>query len=183
MSTPLNITIAGPADARRLAGFARQAFMDAYGGSDPAKNVTQYADKAFAVAVIDEDLRDTETTVLIATSTNAAGNDKNTIAGYVTLRHGRPIDELDDPAPAQLERIYVDSGCHGAGIGGELLRAAIAAATDSGAATIWLSVWQENQRAQAFYERHGFASVGETFFMMGSVREDDFVYARRLGDN
>ena len=180
MNNPVQISRGQPDDAGSLARFARSAFLAAYGGNDPSEHVLGYADDAFTESAMEADLCDSDTTVLLARP-GGPGN-ANVIVGYVTLHNRRPIDCVGDPSPVQLERIYVDAGQHGGGVGSRLIAAAIDAAADYGATTIWLSVWQENLRAQKFYARHGFENVGETFFMVGPVREDDFVFARQTAD-
>ena len=38
---------------------------------------------------------------------------------------------------------------------------------------VWLGVWERNPRAIAFYEKHGFAAVGEqTYRVAGEVQRD-----------
>jgi hypothetical protein len=44
-----------------------------------------------------------------------------------------------------------------------------------------LAVYEQNLRAVAFYERAGFAAIGETVFMVGKVPFRDLVYARNMG--
>ena len=43
-----------------------------------------------------------------------------------------------------------------------------------------LSVYEKNVRAIGFYERAGFAAIGETVFMVGQVPFRDLVYARNI---
>jgi ribosomal protein S18 acetylase RimI-like enzyme len=41
---------------------------------------------------------------------------------------------------------------------------------------LWLSVWEDNARAQAFYRRYGFEHMGEHTFMVGRVADRDFIW-------
>jgi ribosomal protein S18 acetylase RimI-like enzyme len=43
---------------------------------------------------------------------------------------------------------------------------------------VWLGVNQLNARANRFYEKNGFAIVGEKKFLVGGKAEDDFVRER-----
>jgi ribosomal protein S18 acetylase RimI-like enzyme len=45
-------------------------------------------------------------------------------------------------------------------------------------ATIWLSSWKINDRANAFYRKWGFREVGEKTFVVGTDVQKDFVMAR-----
>jgi ribosomal protein S18 acetylase RimI-like enzyme len=49
-----------------------------------------------------------------------------------------------------------------------------------GAAALWLSVWENNERAQRFYKRYGFEHVGEHKFMVGNTADRDFIWRLKL---
>ncbi|MET0703256.1 MAG: GNAT family N-acetyltransferase, partial [Mycobacterium sp.] len=53
--------------------------------------------------------------------------------------------------------------------------------TARAAASVWLGVNQQNQRAQRFYAKHGFAVTGSKTFRLGSGIEEDYVMVRPLG--
>ncbi|MET0480415.1 MAG: GNAT family N-acetyltransferase, partial [Mycetocola sp.] len=61
-----------------------------------------------------------------------------------------------------------------------LMQATLDAARGTGAAGIWLGVNQENARAVRFYEKSGFAIVGEKTFHLGPELHTDFVMERAL---
>jgi len=48
-----------------------------------------------------------------------------------------------------------------------------AAAAGFGAASVWLSVWERNPRARAFYRKYGYQDVGSGFFLVGGDRQID----------
>lgn len=52
------------------------------------------------------------------------------------------------------------------------------AALGLGAQCVWLGVNQENQRAQRFYAKHGFAARGTKTFRLGGHVENDYVMVR-----
>ena len=56
-----------------------------------------------------------------------------------------------------------------------LMAATVEAARATGARSVWLGVNNENVRANRFYEKHGFAVVGDKHFRLGDRFEDDFV--------
>jgi ribosomal protein S18 acetylase RimI-like enzyme len=74
------------------------------------------------------------------------------IVGFADAGPGR--DE-DRPQELELYAIYTLSRSHGTGLGAALLAAALA---DS-AAYLW--VLEDNPRARAFYEKHGFQADGK----------------------
>ncbi|MDR6689881.1 ribosomal protein S18 acetylase RimI-like enzyme [Microbacterium sp. 1154] len=74
---------------------------------------------------------------------------------------------IDDPPRAGLPRrelntLYLRQDAQGVGLGSRLLRAAI------GDDAAHLLVFEVNERAQRFYERHGFAPVGGTHLDPGT---------------
>jgi ribosomal protein S18 acetylase RimI-like enzyme len=69
-----------------------------------------------------------------------------------------------------VSQLHVRVGCHGVGIGRELLRRAIAASAGS----LWLYTFARNARARRFYERNGFVPVAFGFEPMWQL--DDVRY-------
>ncbi len=58
-----------------------------------------------------------------------------------------------------VSQLFVRVGCHGQGIGRELLRQAMAASAGS----LWLYTFARNTRARQFYERNGFVAAAFGF--------------------
>jgi diamine N-acetyltransferase len=59
----------------------------------------------------------------------------------------------------EVDAIVVDEGCRGQGIGGGLLATAESWAALLGCDGVQLGVWEFNERARAFYEKHGYATA------------------------
>jgi ribosomal protein S18 acetylase RimI-like enzyme len=92
----------------------------------------------------------------------------------VALEGERIVGFLDANAES-VSQLHVRVGCHGRGIGRELLRRAMAASAGS----LWLYTFARNERARRFYERNGFVAVAfgyEPFWQLDDVR-----YEWRLG--
>ena len=47
-----------------------------------------------------------------------------------------------------------------------------------GTRTLWLGVWERNERAKAFYRKGGFVDVGAHVFMVGTDAQTDRIMAR-----
>jgi diamine N-acetyltransferase len=60
------------------------------------------------------------------------------------------------------------------------MTAAVAAARELGGRSVWLSVWERNPRAIAFYTKSGFSDVGSKVFVVGSDHQTDRVMARNI---
>jgi ribosomal protein S18 acetylase RimI-like enzyme len=100
--------------------------------------------------------------------------------GYAMAVHGEPTDPdiqaavVERPS-VELSKIYVLESHHGSGVAKALMDAAISEAADSGAASVWLGVNQQNVRANSFYEKQGFVLRGTRFFQVGDSTEADYV--------
>jgi len=74
----------------------------------------------------------------------------------------------------------VDQPWQGQGIAGLLMQAVQHRARERGARELWLGVWERNERAQAFYRKHGFRKVGTQIFVVGTDPQTDHVMLREL---
>jgi ribosomal protein S18 acetylase RimI-like enzyme len=88
--------------------------------------------------------------------------------------------DLQQDGDIELKRIYVLGPWQGGGNGRQLLEQAFAIAAERDAKRMLLAVYENNEKAVAFYERAGFAAIGNTAFMVGDVAFRDMVYARTL---
>ena len=89
-------------------------------------------------------------------------------------------DCVTGPEPIELWRFYVDRPWHGRGIAQALMERVKAAARERGAKTLWLGVWERNDRARAFYAKCGFADAGEHIFLFGTDPQTDRVMVTSL---
>ena len=161
------------ADVDVLASLARRTFLLAYAENETPEHVHDYVERAFESNKITDEVTTPGNRWIMMLVDGCA-------AGYVKIVFERPIDELADAAPAQLERIYLLPEYQGGGLGRRLLDAALDEASASGARNIWLAVWIENISAQRFYASAGFEPIGRTHFMLGPERQEDRVMSRKL---
>ncbi|GGD31052.1 N-acetyltransferase [Microbacterium faecale] len=85
------------------------------------------------------------------TSATVVAVEGERVLGFASAGAAR---DNDAPCARELWALYVDPIAHGAGVGAELLRTAI------GADPAYLWVLEGNNRAIAFYEKHGFRLDG-----------------------
>ena len=131
MPQALDIRMAVPHDAERLAELARRTFIAAFAEYNTAENMAHYADKAFSEAQILAELEDSDSTFIWAEQTGIP-------AGYAKLRRGSPRSCITGPRPVELERIYAETDRIGAGVGKTLLHTAIKIARSEGFQTCLL---------------------------------------------
>lgn len=111
--------------------------------------------------------------------------DNATPVGYVMSVSGQPGDPdiataVQSRPTTEISKLYVLASHHGNGVASKLLAIAVVQALDSGAASVWLGVNQDNLRANRFYEKSGFVVVGTRKFEVGDSFESDFVREKNL---
>ena len=170
---------AAPEDAAALAAFAEHVFRDTFGPHNRPEDMDAYCSAAFSLAELQREIA----APYLHTVLGLAGGE---IAGYAQLRTGPPPDCVTGPDPIELKRLYVARRWHGTSVAKTLMTHAVELALQRGAQTLYLSVWQHNHRAIAFYARHGFERVGAAPFQLGADIQLDPIMMRpldRTGDD
>ncbi|WP_029112708.1 GNAT family N-acetyltransferase [Mycobacterium sp. URHB0044] len=165
-------------DLPELADVAARTFPLACPPSATPDNVAAFIADHLSQARFSEYLTDPDRAVLTARVSER-------IVGYAMLIRGVPDDaDVQRAVPlrpaVELSKMYVLPDAHGAGVSAALMSAAVEQARELGAACVWLGVNQENQRAQRFYAKHGFAAAGTKTFRLGEGIENDYVLVRPL---
>jgi diamine N-acetyltransferase len=161
------------ADAGLLADLGARTFYDTFAVDNTPEDMAAYLSSYFSPLLQAQELADPDTTFLIAEIDGVA-------AGYAKLQLSVTSSCITGPDPVELSRLYVSSGLIGSGVGAALMEACISEARKAGHRTMWLGVWERNERAQSFYERWGFQIVGEQIFQLGSDAQRDFVMQRGI---
>jgi diamine N-acetyltransferase len=168
MPTGLQIGRASRDDAALLAELGARTFRDAFGPDNDPDDMEEYIASTFTPARTAAELADPAATLLVAWAGAQA-------VGYAHLRIGQAPAEVRGAHPVELVRIYVDQRVIGSGYGSALMAACFAEARDRGCETVWLGVWEHNERAQAFYRRWGFVEVGSQEFVLGRDVQTDLI--------
>ena len=166
-----NIRAAGPADADQLVELGRKSFYEAFADQTAPRDMEAHLQKAFAADEVKEQLADNRTLFLIA-EVNASA------AGYAYLYPAKPPDCVTVPDPVQLVRFYLRKDYYGRNVGNTLMGACLDTVRSKGYQSVWLSTWELNHRANAFYKKWGFEIVGEAKFTVGSDVQNDFIFVR-----
>ena len=132
-----------------------------------------YLSRAYGIDQQTLELTDRDITTLLV---EEAGE---TVA-YAQLRAGHVPECVTGASPIELWRFYVSREWHGRGIARPLMDRVIKAARERGAKTLWLGVWERNDRAHAFYVKCGFADAGEHIFLFGTDPQTDVVMVTPL---
>lgn len=97
------------------------------------------------------------------------------LAGYMKLNEAPSQSDVNDKASLEIERVYVLSKYQGEGLGTLLMDKAISIAKERGKDYIWLGVWEKNEKALTFYKKHGFHTIDEHSFVIGSDVQTDYL--------
>ncbi len=169
----MTIRAATVADAGVVADLARRTFYDTFAATNNPDDMALHLAGAYGVDQQTRELASRDITTLLVEE----GGDA---IAYAQIRADHVPDCVTGPNPIELWRFYVDRAWHGRGVAQALMERVKAAAIERGAATLWLGVWEKNERARAFYAKCGFADAGQHIFLFGTDPQTDFVMAAPL---
>jgi diamine N-acetyltransferase len=171
----MNITVRRgiSSDAGSLAELAARTFRDTFAAHNDPQDMALHVAQAYGPVQQGRELADPNIMTLLADVGGQA-------VGYAQLRRGPAPACVAGEAPIELWRLYVDREWHGHGIAQELMRHVDLEARRGAARTLWLGVWERNQRAKAFYRKWSFVDVGSHVFMVGSDAQTDRILVRSL---
>jgi len=171
---PVAIRRATVADAEALAEFGARTFFETFAKDNTAEDMRMHLASAWAPALQRAELLDVQFDTLLACDREGR------LAGFAQLRVGHAPAGIATVKPVEVLRFYVDQPWQGQGVAGLLMLAAQDQARARGARELWLGVWERNERAQAFYRKHGFRKVGTQIFVVGTDPQTDHVMLREL---
>ena len=157
------------ADAQALAAFAARVFVEAFEADTRPDDLQGHLASAYGPVQQAAELTDPNVTTLLA----AHGGQ---LVAYAQLRRNvQPPPCVMHAAAVQLQRFYLDPALHGSGLATRLMHRARLVARELGGRHLWLTCWERNARALAFYRKAGFVDVGMTHFVVGADRQIDRV--------
>ena len=160
------------ADAAALADVGRRLFEETFGPVNTPEDMELYLRTAFGEAIQRAELLNVDRRTLLVE--DVEGN----LIGYATLALGTHGDGVAGERPAEIQRFYIDRRWHGRGVANLLMDACVDECERWACDMIWLAVWEKNERAISFYERHGFRRVGAKTFVLGHDEQHDYVMSR-----
>lgn len=146
----LKIRKANLQDAEILALLAQITFRQAFGHFWSDETILRnYFKKTFSVEKMRSSINKDNNIFWIAYSDDLP-------VAYAKLKLFSPYEKISDPKPAQLQKIYILQDYIGQSIGEQLQNELFNEVKLNGIKTLWLAVWDENEKAIRFYERYGF---------------------------
>lgn len=101
-------------------------------------------------------------------------------AGYVYSYPAITPQCVSDKTAIKLERLYLRRRYYGRAVGDALMQITIEESRSRGYQSVWLSTWELNDRANAFYKKWDFQAVGNQSFTVGSDIQNDFILSRNI---
>jgi ribosomal protein S18 acetylase RimI-like enzyme len=150
----------------------REHFTDLW---SPA-GLEAFLERHFARAHLEQELLGNQVRYALALDDAAGG----AAIGFAKCLRDRPLPVAGGGRGLELEKIYFLRGAVGRGHGAALLGWVVALATALDEPCVWLDVLKSNTGAARFYERHGFARIGELPFASDRAEVGLLVMARRL---
>ena len=167
------IQLANPSHASSLATLAEKTFRDAFAQFINKDDFEGYVARSFTESQIRSELLDRAATFFIARLGDRW-------VGYARLYQSPPPDCIKQLPALELVRLYCLQPYLGCGIGAALVEGCINNAHSRSFKSIWLSSWQENDRANAFYTKMQFKILGTKTFAVGSEIQHDYIFARPI---
>ena len=169
------IRLALPEDAAAVALVASASFLETFAGILSGADITAHcldhnSPDAFARWIGSDDAD-----VILAAHPHGGAP-----VGYALLVAPvmPAIPTTDDDI--ELRRIYTLQLTRGTGLGHRLMAASIEEAIRRRKKRLVLGVLGRNVRAREFYEREGFARIGERKYRVGGTTHDDVIYGLNL---
>jgi ribosomal protein S18 acetylase RimI-like enzyme len=162
-----------PADLNLLIDLGKSCFYEAFKEKTAPQDMAAYLNATFRKSNIEKQLNDDRSLIFIAEIDSES-------AGYVYSHPAASPQGLDDKAALKLERIYLRKRYYGHAIGDALMGTTIEEARSRGYRSVWLSSWELNHRANAFYKKWKFEVVGHQKFVVGSDIQNDFIFDREI---
>jgi len=170
----INVRYATATDNALLAELGARTFHDTFVADNTPENMTAYLAASFSPEKQAAEGADPSSVFLIAEVEGVA-------VGFARLKEGQPsagITGITGLHPIEIVRMYACKEWIGHGVGATLIKACLNEAGKRGCDTIWLDVWEHNQRARAFYRKWGFVEVGTQIFQLGDDLQNDLLMQR-----
>jgi GNAT superfamily N-acetyltransferase len=167
----IEIRLASPADAERLAKLGAQTFSEAFAHLYPPEDLADFLAEAHTPERYAAWAVDPAYGLWIAERDGEAVG--YALAGPCHLPHPEVTANC-----GELWRIYVRKQMQGSGLGGRLFARALDW-LDAPGRRLWIGVWSGNLGAQRLYARQGFEKVGEYAFPVGRTRDHEFILSRK----
>lgn len=164
----LNITPCSSTDLETLQTIAYETFNDTYRDLNTQETIDRYLQKAFTKQKLFSELNNKDSQFYFLYVENEP-------AGYLKINSAPVQSDTNETESIEVERFYIRKAFQGKGFGKILMNHAFHVAREMNKTSVWLSCWEKNTDAIAFYTRMGFNKAGRQHFKIGNELQDDFI--------
>jgi ribosomal protein S18 acetylase RimI-like enzyme len=155
-------------DINQLLAISKSTFVNSFEKDNEADDFKAYISSAFNEEVLLTQLRNPDSFFYFVYL------DRQVI-GYMKLNQKQAQTELRAADAMELERIYVLEAFQGRGYGLRTLVKVQEIALSLQKRFVWLGVWEKNEKAIRFYQRHGFTKFGTHPYYIGTDEQTDWL--------
>ncbi len=161
-------------EAEILAALGRDSFREAFGHLYRPEDLALFEAQTYAPEIVAAEMASPQRRYRIA-------QDGDHMIGYCKICFDKSLYyDAGDRKIVELKQLYIMASHHGTGVAQALTDWAVEEANAVGANALLLSVYSDNPRGQRFYHKNGFAHVGDTYFIVGTHRDDEYLYLKSL---
>ncbi|WP_339835308.1 GNAT family N-acetyltransferase [uncultured Maribacter sp.] len=155
-------------DLSQLMLISRKTFVEAFENDNDPLDFKNYIDRAFSNDTLAIELQNTESHFYFVYH-------EQTLVAYFKLNEGNAQTDGKLVDSIELERIYVIASYQGKRLGEEILNQIKHIALQRKKNSLWLGVWEHNQRAIKFYQRNAFKKFGTHPYFIGNDEQTDWL--------
>lgn len=171
----LQIRRATEQDAALIAEISRETFYDSFAAQNTVEDMERFMERQFTTELLMEEVTDDAHVFFLTFYEDIP-------AGYIKLKPGTHPEMTDRLAALEICRFYARKPFIGKGIGKAMMKYALQYAEDNAFHTVWLGVWEHNQRAIGFYQSFGFQKFSEHDFVLGNDVQRDWLMRKEVND-
>jgi len=149
-------------DAETLSWFAAETFRETFGPDNEPNDMDAYLRKSFSPEIQRDEIANSAATVILAFDREKSDD---SLIGYVHL--------IAHQSAIEMKRFYVAALWKGRGLSQLLFNEALEEGRRRRGRRLWLTVWERNDRAIAFYKKMGFRISGQATFQLGEDTQTD----------
>lgn len=169
----INITRCKSDQLNVLRAISMETYRDTFEDSNSEALLQQYFQSALSAEKLSSELS-------VIGSYFYFINVDHTVAGFLKVNIGEAQSDDIDKNSLEIERFYIRKKYLRQGLGKVLMQFAYDLAGKLGKPSVWLGVWENNQRALAFYQSLGYYKIGEHPFDMGGDIQTDLLLKKDL---
>ncbi|MEI6243516.1 MAG: GNAT family N-acetyltransferase [Acidobacteriota bacterium] len=173
---PFTLRPALPTDTAALAELAARTFRETFASDNRPEDMVAHEAESYGPAQQGREIADPNIVTILV----HAPDENGALVGFSQVRRGSAPACVTDAAPVEVWRFYIAKEHHGKGIAQALMARVHTDAREMGARTLWLGVWERNERAKTFYRKCGFIDVGTHVYVVGTDAQTDRIMVREV---